>query len=421
MTTEARQTALMTAVAKSNVAAVITYIQADSGLDKQAALMSAVRYDDMPMVQTLLRLGADPLKAQANSYTPMMQASWLGHTRMLRLFLDLGADINQQDEQGYTVLMRVADNGSDDGKQKRYIDALRLLLAEGAALDLKNNQQKTALEMAEAKAEKKADNELIRLALRKAAATRNLAAPFNAASASGTLMSAILRSDVAGIESLIRHGADANQKTDFETTMSAAARSWKLESIKALIENGAAVDLKDSAGNTALNYACLHDIGLEMARYLADKGADINGRTNQQQTPLMWAAASGAVGAMDFLLRRGAKKDLQDENGSTAIMMAVLNDRAAAAAFLIDCGADANIRNNDGKTPLEVAEEQNKSAVAAALTTALAAAEARNAALLEAKVAAQNRALHKTAAGRQRALKTQAPKIRLTPPGGPAA
>jgi hypothetical protein len=73
---------------------------------------------------------------------------------------------------------------------------------------------------------------------------------------------------------------------------------------------------------------------------------------------LTYAARSGRINAMAFLLERGVAIDAEPYNG-TALHWAVARRRPAAAAWLIDHGADIDRRagfgGTRGVTPLHVA------------------------------------------------------------------
>jgi len=99
--------------------------------------------------------------------------------------------------------------------------------------------------------------------------------------------------------------------------------------------------LQDRYGQVALHHACdrrvLKGIGnrepflhpdykaiqqktnyVECVKALLGAGADINKQKNDGYTPLMLAARWGRIEVVRELLKRGAKKDLKDNDGKTA-------------------------------------------------------------------------------------------------------
>ncbi|MEI0518875.1 ankyrin repeat domain-containing protein [Brachyspira murdochii] len=86
-----------------------------------------------------------------------------------------------------------------------------------------------------------------------------------------------------------------------------ASKNNDLETLKALIENGADVNVKDDYNKTALMYASEKG-HLEIVKYLLDKGADINAKDNYGKTALMYASEKGHSEVAKFLKSKGAKK-----------------------------------------------------------------------------------------------------------------
>ena len=67
----------------------------------------------------------------------------------------------------------------------------------------------------------------------------------------------------------------------------------------------------------ALHRAC-NKGHLECAKALLGAGADINKQSNGGRTPLMGAAWNGKIEVVRELLKRGAKKELKNNDGDTA-------------------------------------------------------------------------------------------------------
>ena len=84
------------------------------------------------------------------------------------------------------------------------------------------------------------------------------------------------------------------------------------------------MSLQDSYGQVALHGACWFG-HLECAKALLGAGADINKQADSGFTPLMLAAQNGKIEVVRELLKRGAKKDLKNNDGYTAYDMGYKN------------------------------------------------------------------------------------------------
>jgi hypothetical protein len=109
---------------------------------------------DLPYMRRLLELGADPLLANSTGDTPLLAASGLVIEKpgespgtpeevaaAVRLLLDRGADATTVDEDGNTALHGAAVWGSND--------AVTMLVAAGAKLDVRNTRGLTPWRIAE--------------------------------------------------------------------------------------------------------------------------------------------------------------------------------------------------------------------------------------------------------------------------------
>lgn len=63
-----------------------------------------------------------------------------------------------------------------------------------------------------------------------------------------------------------------------------------------------------------------------MVQLLIEKGAMVNIRDIDDQTPLFWAAASASVVSGRILIENGAKVNIRDVNSSTPLHVALNND-----------------------------------------------------------------------------------------------
>jgi len=124
------------------------------------------------------------------------------------------------------------------------------------------------------------------------------------------------------INLLCRSGANPDARNQTGTLKSTALMSaseykteWRIAYTKALVENGANVNLKDNDGNTAL---MLNIDDIDTFKYLVENKADLNIKNNKGQTALILAAENEKTDIMTFLIERGANVNLRDNNGLTA-------------------------------------------------------------------------------------------------------
>ena len=193
------------------------------------SLHKAVSNGDVAAVQAMLRSGVNETRGTAG-VTPLMIAAENGHTEIVRLLLDDGADVDATTGPGgpqaaltvpgVTALMRAAWNG--------HPEVARLLIERGADVNARESQGHTALMMA----------------------------------AKGG------HTDTVGI--LLEHGADINARYPLGITalMYAAANNY-VETVRLLLDQGADVNANSALGETALIKALKHgDPDIELVKLL---------------------------------------------------------------------------------------------------------------------------------------------------------
>jgi ankyrin repeat protein len=115
---------------------------------------------------------------------------------------------------------------------------------------------------------------------------------------------------------------------------------------------------------------------LPLVKQLVDKDADVN---KPGWTPLHYAASTGQVAVIEFLLENSAYIDAESPNGTTPLMMAAMYGSPEAVKVLIQAGADLNIKNQLGLTALDFAVRGNRQNAKELIETGLQRLAARTA------------------------------------------
>lgn len=145
-----------------------------------------------------------------------------------------------------------------------------------------------------------------------------------------------------------------------------------IETIKSLLAKGADIDVKAHDGQTPLIVAALEG-DTALVKNLLERGAEINAKGIYGRTALMWAAAGGNDAIIQLLLDKGADVNARDNEGATALMRA-LNTQGitplTTIRLLLERGAEANVKDNKGKTALWQANQNNDTHLAQLLQQA---------------------------------------------------
>ena len=278
--------------------------------------------DCAAIVRALVEAGVDVNApcVSPGELSPLMLAARSGNVPALVALLENGAHIDAQDRDGNVALSWAAKAGCTDA-------VVRLLEAPGGAelLEHRNNQGFT---------------------------------PLLLAAKSGHL---------PAMQALIDARADVwAVNASGHSALMLSARRMDVSALKALLDYGASTGLKDCDGNVALSHAAMGGCGDAVATLLeAQHGREyLNHENKRKQTPLLLAAESGRLPAMQSLLENGADVKSVDAEGRSALAMACMKlcdgseDVNICAVFsLLGKGADIEHTTKDGATPLLLASK----------------------------------------------------------------
>ena len=190
--------------------------------------------------------------------------------------------------------------------------------------------------------------------------------------------------DAAVAVMLLKSGARTDVRpTSGETPLMIAARTGRLETVRALVEARAAVNGQDAVrGQTALMWAA-NEQHAEVVRALLGYGADVNLRSRGAFTALMFAGRIGDPVVTALLLDAGARIDDSAPEGGTALLLAAEGESSIAgkdfkrtlypsghedtAILLVDRGANLDAADEFGHTALHLAVRKGKHRLISAL------------------------------------------------------
>ena len=145
---------------------------------------------------------------------------------------------------------------------------------------------------------------------------------------------------------------------------------WELdEPFEALILNGADINHKNKNGLKPFHYYCMCGYFLQ-ASYLVHHGyADIHEPTENGMLPIHYAACNQNFKLFKYLYNKGCSDDIEkkDNLGKTPLHYACENGNLVIIQFLIDKGASPAVVDNKNRTPLSLANSSNRKQIASIL------------------------------------------------------
>lgn len=148
------------------------------------------------------------------------------------------------------------------------------------------------------------------------------------------------------------------------------------EAVELLVKLGASADAPDSRRGVTPLYLAAETGNLALAEALVRLGADVDHGTANLDTPLFAAAREGYADLLGFLLAHDASIDEVDKDGRTALHHAAAANRLAIVQMLLENGATVAIADAAGWTPLHCAAEANNREIAETLVARGARVEA---------------------------------------------
>lgn len=233
-------------------------------------VIDAVKKGDLAKLNELHYPSADYSICSQNQRTLLMIALNNNHTHVVRWLLLHGADVEQQDESGFTALHYACEKGN--------VAAVKMLLACGANVQADAGIGWTPLHEAVWENKQSVVKLLIKASALIDVKDEDGNTPLHLAAMKGLLSSTIM---------LLNAGCDIDATNHLgDTPLHLASVNQHEVIISVLLKRDAKVAIKNKAGNTALMCTVLTG-NLMIIRLLLEKSANVNETNLKMQTPLM--------------------------------------------------------------------------------------------------------------------------------------
>lgn len=303
------------------------------GLERD--LSSAVGEDDLQRVRSLIAKGAS-VHGGDNGWQLHLAAE-AGHCEIAECLIAAGADVNARDPGNTTPLHLAIHYG-----RKAMVE---LLLASGADVNARGVFGQTPLQEA-------VEGEYVDPAMELVYARWPDANDTNDLSGLHDKLAAELAVEITQI--LLKYGADVRIRDEYGgTVLSSAFIGGSLPVIDVLLAHGVDPDGKE-AGLPALSQAmrCWCNDALPL---LLERGANVNARDRDRQTPLHEAVWQGDVATVELFISHKAAINARDRNGDTPGHIAARIGDVGLYDLLVTKGADTKAKNKQGLTPPDCA------------------------------------------------------------------
>ena len=356
-------------------------------------LLLAIRTGDSPICKELLDNGADPNAKGDSTLTPLMEASARGVYTIVESLIKKGAEVNvcakmtegldgeplsnpRLDLSGSSVRIDAVEKSALIlAAEGEHLSVARLLLDNGAEI---NRQAEWFVTAAGARyvamgrtalmcAVQTRFDGLVKLLLQKKADV-------------GIQERAVaMRGNEA--DSMIGEDADLTERlifTKHSTALHIAAEACDRTIASALLDAGAALEIRDGMNSTPL-VAAIRNGCTPVAELLVERGADVHADRNTPGSPVILAAARGKSRLVDLLIKAGASINQKaGELGTPLISWAVIGGNRQVVRSLLEHGADVNATTNDKSTPLMIAADRGEANIVRFLIAQRAKLNSRN-------------------------------------------
>lgn len=261
------------------------------------------------IVNALITRGANVDAVTINDVTPLYLAAQEDHEEVVEILIANRANVNIVNIEG-APLHIAAGHGHDN--------VVEILLNNGAKINVKDNKNRTSLELA------------------------------------------VAHGHLQVVKMLLQYkkvDMDAKANDDW-TILHIASQESNLEMVQYLVDKGSDINAKNASGSKPIHIAAREGYK-DTVEFFLSKGSSINDSGAANQTLLHYAAMKGHLEVIKYLIIQGADVNAQDANGLTPVHIAANFNYKDVIEVLLKNGATYNAVDKFYRRPFEMANDKN--------------------------------------------------------------
>jgi ankyrin repeat protein/response regulator RpfG family c-di-GMP phosphodiesterase len=317
----------------------------DADVTHVSAVLNSLQQGDLKTLQELIAQNPNLDLANDKGETPFSAAVSGGNVEAVKLMMKANVDLNHQDNEGMTPVMRAIEKSQQQVTDLLLSTANTDLDAEMSDLEQFSDVIEKVQGAAKVQSEEKKNFWV------------KSKTDLNKIDQKGN--SALILAAANGLSDVVTHlleaGADVHLKNaDGMAALDVANLKQNHEMIKLISKH---ISTLQDTETPIQSHEYSKSRPAKADRAAAAKSVDIKARNKKGQTLLMQLGAKGNTETLFKVLNMGAEVNAKDFNGTNALMFAVRNRHLETAKLLLERGANIKAMDGQARTPIYYAIE----------------------------------------------------------------
>lgn len=342
--------ALSFAISNKNIPIVTYFLQNqlcdihENSLPDTKPLDLAINSGSIAMMELLLKQGGEISACPNHKFTPLVQAVLQNNVSIVRLFLEMGADINFGLRDGLCL------PPLNMAIRRQHLEIASFLIKKGADVTVKDANGNTALHLLLPLIEIPTMNSFSQSSFKLAELLLEKGARIDVANEKGMtpLLIAIVKCEPVLVDLVLSNPVDLNTRSNHKPNLTILH---------------VAVSHPDKIGHqgVVVNSMDYWQRRCSIVKSLIKKGADVNVQSEDGKTSLHFAAESGCANLVNLLLESKVDINKASKDGKVALHYAAYSGSFEVVQMLLQSDAEVNAKDNVGSTPLDYGIMENQS------------------------------------------------------------